>query len=321
MTPMTGQSVSTAVATRETGPTAMIEQYRDDIATVLPTHIRPDTWVRLAVGALRRDPKLTQAANEDPASLMRSVLHAARLGLEPGTEEYYLTPRRVKNKETNRYQWSVLGIPGYQGLVDLMYRAGVAKSVVVETVHDADVFVWRPGAYDDQTPKRWEGPQTRPYHDIDWDLDDRGGLRLVYAYAIMDGGATSKVVVLNRGAINKIKESSDSADSQYSPWNKHEESMWLKSAARQLAKWVPTSPERVAATPVHVPSERPVAAALPSGAPMPAGSLDESEPPHYGPPDDEGPVDAELVEEPPAEPDGWPDVPAPGSGSSRRRAS
>jgi recombination protein RecT len=292
---MTTQTVSTALAKQETSASAMVEQYRDDFAAVLPTHIRPDTWVRLAVGALRRDVELKKAADADPYSLMSALLHAARLGLEPGTEEYYLTPREVKGKP------SVLGIPGYQGLVDLMYRAGVAQSVVVEVVYADDLFIWTPGKVDDQQPPRWAGGMERPYHDINWDSEDRGALRLAYAYAVMRGGAISKVVVLNKAAIKKIKESAKGANSPYSPWNKHEPSMWLKSAARQLAKWVPTSPERVGVTPVKVESERPT----PSGAlpPAPTG-LDESEP-RPANVDENGVVDAEIVDdEPPPDWDG-----------------
>jgi recombination protein RecT len=59
----------------------------------------------------------------------------------------------------------------------------------------------------------------------------------------MKDGATSKVVVLNRSAIDRLKASSQGGDSQYSPWTTNEPAMWLKSAVRQLAKWVPTSAE------------------------------------------------------------------------------
>lgn len=286
MTPMPAQTISNAVATRDNSAQSMVEQYRDDFATVLPTHIRPDTWVRLAVGALRRDVKLREAANNDPASLMQALLHAARLGLEPGSEEYWLTPRREKG------QMKVLGIPGYQGLIELMYRAGAVSSVVVECVYAEDSFTYAPGR------------DERPIHEINWDSDDRGTLRLVYAYAVMKDGATSKVVVLNKAAIAKIKQSSQGSDSAYSPWQQHESSMWMKSAARQLAKWVPTSAERVGGPPVKVESER----REPSSAlsPAPTG-LDESEPdPRHDPATGEV-VDAEIVgdhdfvQEPPAD--------------------
>lgn len=286
MTVMPAQTIGSAVAVQKTTASSMVEQYRDDFATILPSHIRTDTWVRLAVGALRRDVALRNAAENDPASLMQALLHAARLGLEPGSEEYYLTPRKEKG------QMKVLGIPGYQGLVSLMYRAGAVSSVIVECVYAEDHFSYTPGR------------DERPIHEINWDSDDRGELRLVYAYAVMKDGATSKVVVLNKAAIRTIKQSSQGADSPYSPWVKHEPSMWMKSAARQLAKWVPTSAERIGQqTPVKVESERHEPS--PTLPPAPTG-LDESEPAQHDPVTGEV-VDAELVDdadfvpEPPAD--------------------
>lgn len=243
------ETVSSAVAKVDNTPGAMIRTYSKDFTAVLPSHIKPDTWVRLAQGALKkgkqvqigdqRGTELELAALNNPAVFMASLLDAARLGLEPGTEQYYLTPRKVKGR------LEILGIVGYQGYIELMYRAGAISSVIAECVYEQDVFVYRPGALDTETPKRWEGPQKTPFHDIDWDAESRGRLRLVYAYAVMKDGATSKVVVLNRAAINKIKESSQGSNSEYSPWQKHEAAMWLKSAVRQLAKWVPTSAEYI----------------------------------------------------------------------------
>jgi recombination protein RecT len=216
-----------ALAKVEQTPTAMVEKYRDDFAQLLPSHVNVDTWIRLATGALRRDPNLALAARQSPGSFMQALSDAARRGLEPGTEQYYLTPRKVKG------QWEVLGIVGYQGLIELIYRAGAVSSVVAEIVYSGDTFDYQPGRDD------------RPTHRVDWDAADRGALRLVYAYAVMKDGATSKVVVLNRHDIDRIKASSASAGSQYSPWKTHEGAMWLKSAVRQLAKWVPTSAEYI----------------------------------------------------------------------------
>ncbi|ACU71956.1 RecT protein [Catenulispora acidiphila DSM 44928] len=229
-------TASTAVATRDNSPGGMVKSFSADFAMVLPSHIKPETWVRLAQGALKKGKKvklddgstrteLEIAANNNPAVFLSSLLDAARLGLEPGTEQYYLTPRSVKG------QLEILGIVGYQGYIELMYRAGAISSVVAECVYANDAFTYKPGVHE------------RPLHDIDWDLADRGALRLVYAYAVMGDGATSKVVVLNRAAILKIKDSSQGANSNYSPWKTHEPAMWLKSAVRQLAKWVPTSSE------------------------------------------------------------------------------
>lgn len=227
---------SKAVATRESGARALVTQYQGEFAAVVPSHVKPEQWVRLAKGALKRGKKvrgpngqtmteLEIAAVNNPGQFLSSLMDAARLGLEPGTEQYYLTPRKVKG------QLEILGIVGYQGLIELMYRAGAISSVVAECVYGQDEFDYQPGV------------DERPRHRINWDADDRGQLRLVYAYAVMKDGATSKVVVLNRAAIAKIKRTSQGADSDYSPWKTNEPAMWLKSAVRQLAKWVPTSAE------------------------------------------------------------------------------
>lgn len=221
----TTNTVANAVATRDNSPTAMIERYKGDFALMLPSHVNADQWARVAIGALRRDEKLMQAAQQSPATLMAALSTAARLGLEAGTEQYYLTPR--KNKGRNE----ILGITGYQGLVELMYRAGAVSSVIAEVVYAGDEFDYQPGR------------DERPTHRIDWDAEDRGDLRLVYAYAVMRDGATSKVIVLGRAGIERIKKSAQGADSAYSPWKTNPEAMWLKSAVRQLAKWVPTSAE------------------------------------------------------------------------------
>lgn len=206
-------------------PAQLIAKHSDDLASVLPSHVKAPVWIRVAQGAVRRDKKLMEAAAASPNSLMVSLLNAARLGLEPGTEEFYLTPRKVKGRP------EVLGIVGYQGIVEMMYRAGAVASVIAENVYERDEFDYQPGR--DELPR----------HVIDWDSEDRGKLRLVYAYARLHNGAVSKVVVLNRAEVMKIKRSAQGSDSDYSPWNTNEPAMWLKSAVRQLRKWVPTSAE------------------------------------------------------------------------------
>ena len=258
------ETVSNAIATRDNSPGALVQRYHQDFADVLPTHVKPETWVRLAVGALRRDPKVAEAAGNNTGAFMAALLTAARLGLEPGTEQFYLVPQSPRKGAPKE----ILGITGYQGLVELMYRAGAVASVIVEAVRENDKFSYVPGR------------DERPIHEIDWDVDDRGKLKLVYAYAIMKGGATSKVVVLNRSRINEIKSKSASARSDYSPWTTSEEAMWLKSAARQLAKWVPTSAEYIRE---QLRAVRDVAAERPQVAPAQAAQQI---------PNEAGPVDS-----------------------------
>jgi recombination protein RecT len=204
----------------------LIKQYKGELVASLPSHLQEkgQGWMSSALAAARRDPNLMQAVMANPASFINALSEAAQLGLMPGTPEYYLTPRKVKGN------WEVLGITGYQGDVELMYRAGAVSSVIVEAVHEGDTFEYVPGLHD------------RPIHHIDH-FGDRGELKGAYAYAIMKDGATSKVVVANKVRIQRAIDASPTAHSDYSPWKKDPASMYLKTAAHDLAKWVPTSAE------------------------------------------------------------------------------
>jgi len=298
MSTPTQNATASAVARRDNTAGALVQQYRADFTSVMPTHLKPEAWVRIAVGALKKGKRqqdgryeLEVAAMNNPGVFLAALLDAARLGLEPGTEQYYLTPRKVKG------QLEILGIVGYQGIIELMYRAGAISSVVAEVVYERDQFDFQPGR------------DSIPRHEIDWDTDDRGGLRLVYAFARMRDGATSKVVVMNRAAIARVKESSQGASSEYSPWVKHEPAMWLKSAVRQLAKWVPTSAEYVAhaaARQSETPDLTPPAALT---APLPPESVNRSTGEVL---DSEIVIDGETDAEPePQDPDepSWPATP------------
>jgi recombination protein RecT len=271
---MSAETVNKAVATRN-GVEVVVETNRGILTELLPSHVKHETWMAVVFGSLRKNPELRDAATKNPGSLMNALATSARLGLDPGTEQYYLTPRKTKTGP------EVLGIVGYQGIVELIYRAGAVSSVVVEVVRERDSFRYVPGRDD------------RPVHEINWDADDRGKLRLVYAYAVMKDGATSKVVVLNRRDIEHIKTYSKGADSQYSPWRTNEPAMWLKSAARQLGKWVPTSSEYIreqlrAARDVAAEPPRPLAQ---GGGPAPVADM-------TGAREVPTTVDAELVDEP-----------------------
>lgn len=217
---MTESKTSQAVAQREEGPGAMVAKYRTDFATVLPSHVNADQWVRVAQGIMRRNPTLAKVAQKNPGSFLSAMLDCARLGLEPG-DTYHLVP----------FGNEVVGIPDYTGEIELMYRAGEVVSVTAEVVRANDTFEWVPGEME------------RPHHRVDWFAADRGELVGAYAYATMRSGATSRVVVMSRADIEKVKAVSKTASRSDSPWKQWEDRMWLKTVCHQLRKWVPTSAE------------------------------------------------------------------------------
>ncbi|TCO64362.1 recombinase RecT [Actinocrispum wychmicini] len=220
------QTVTAAVAQRDNGAQALIAKYRTDFAQVLPSHLRPTTFVRLSQGLLRRNVKLAEAAERNPASFLAALLECARLGHDPGTDQFALVPFNDRKRNTVE----VVGIEQYQGVIERMYRAGAVRSVKAEVVRAADPFEYAPDVMD------------RPGHKPNW-FADRGELIGVYAYAEFFDGSTSRVVMMNRETVMAHKAKSRGATSEDSPWQAWEESMWLKTAVHELEKWVPTSSE------------------------------------------------------------------------------
>lgn len=156
----------------------------------------------------------------------------------------------------------VEGWEGYKGLIERMYRSGRVASVVAEVVYEKDEFTYEPGPGAIPAHKPYDGP------------GDPGRLVKVYAYAQMVTGAISRVAVLRERDVDKHRSMSKGADKPTSPWVRTPEKMWLKSAVKDLSAWVPLSIEWQAA-----PSVASVAPPVPE---------DDAE--------DEGPIDAELVD-------------------------
>lgn len=294
------QTIGNAIVQRDeqqaNTPRAMVMQYREEFTRVLPSHLRTEgeqeAWLRLAVGALKtgrmtgREYDLEIAARNNPHAFMQALRKAASLGLQPGSESFYLTPRKVRGR------LEILGITGYQGIIELMYRAGYVASVVCEVVHEKDRFVFSPGR------------DERPLHEVDWFAEDRGPVVGAYGYAIMHGGVTSRVVVLSEAQIQEIrKKFSQGSDSEYSPWQTNPDAMRLKTVVRRLKAWVPTSVEIRGQN--GIPVIPAAAAADLSAAPHPGvGQLPIPPAEQADPTDSDEPVDAEIVEpEPPAEPE------------------
>ncbi len=216
---MTGKTVGNAVAQQDQnqGLQDLIIKYQDDYAKVLPQHVDAAHWVRLAQGLLRRNQDLARVAAGNPGSFMSALLECARLGHEPGTENFALVA----------FGNEVTGIEQYQGEIERMYRAGAVQAVICEVVRKNDLFMWQPGE--------------RPNHDADWfaRAETRGELVGVYAYAVLNGGGISKVVVMGHEEVAKHREVARTDVM----WRKWPEAMWRKTAIHELEKWVPTSAE------------------------------------------------------------------------------
>lgn len=247
---MTAQTVSNAVAERDqqVGPIKFMWSKRSHLATVLPASIDVEMFLGTAAGALYGNKLLMEYATANPESLFIALIECATLGHRPGTDEYYLTPRKDHGRG------KVLGIEGYKGVIERMYRSGAVASVVVREVCAEDPFRYVEGV--DEVPAHEVGGRGRTGADFfgaDGDRQ-RGAMVGAYSYARLLTGAVSRVVILRKKDVLAARDAGGYKPADgYSPWNKMDagpdepqfqgRSMWWKTAAKRLEPWVPTSSE------------------------------------------------------------------------------
>lgn len=280
----------------------MVARYEPEFALVLPPSLSPAMFVRLAQGKLRTDDKLRSAAERNPMSLFSSLMECARLGHEPGTNEFALVPFRNKDAPGGV---EVVGMEQYQGTIERMLNTGVVMSVKAELVYELDLF-------DPHDEEPFRPPTHQPAFYLDpegskrnaWFIpaSARGAMIGVYAYAVMEGGAISRVVKMPQEEVMKHKAVARTKTFWEGPW---EPDMWIKTAVHKLETWVPTSAEQARRR-----VERLNAGAQPATVTPPRQT--PGDPTQTGGRDDSGPhsqpdaVDAEVVhdsQEPPPNPD------------------
>jgi recombination protein RecT len=187
--------------------------------TLLPADLDVDVFAGCAASAMYKNPKLAEAAMRAPESLLVALRDCARLGHQPGTDEYALTIRGG----------AILGIEQYQGVIHRMFNAGAVKAVHAEVVTNAE-----------RLERRDPLPPVHHVPDDDWmNRDVRvENLKGVYAYAVLDSGAISRVVVMGRAQVEAHRNAAMTKMIWDGPFGV---SMWLKTACHELEKWVPTS--------------------------------------------------------------------------------
>lgn len=247
---------------------------------LLPAHIPLPAFTSAAGAALYKSNKLMSGAINDPEAFLIALREAAMLGHLPGTDHYWLTPRRSKGRD------SVLGIEGYQGIVERMYRSGGVLSVHAEVVRETDTFM------------PYAGPNGRPLHEyggkrgVFSKRSERGEVIGVYGYAILPGGVPSQIVLLSIEDLHEIRAANPFSKDENSPWVLWPIPMFKKSALRRLEPYVPVSAayrETMAQAQAYVAAAAPVA--------MPALNAEETAPPEQA---DNGEVqEGEVV--PPAD--------------------
>uniref|UniRef100_A0A6H2A352 Putative DNA recombination protein n=1 Tax=viral metagenome TaxID=1070528 RepID=A0A6H2A352_9ZZZZ len=204
-----------AVTTKEDPIYQMLANYKTAIASVLPKHLTPEKFLRIAYQAIHKVPKLRSC---NSLSLINAIIEASILGLEVGRTAHLIP---FKDQATL--------IIDYKGMIELAHRSDKVESTPLKAVYENDLFEYAEGTdrYIKHKPAR----------------DKRGKLSAAYAIVNFKGGGYDFEVVLPED-IESVKKRSPGAKKADSPWNTEDEPMmWAKTAMRRLAKRIPQCPE------------------------------------------------------------------------------
>jgi recombination protein RecT len=194
------------------------EAFRSAVSKALPRHLPPDRFIRVALTALMRTPKLAEC---DQASFFQALLSLSQMGLEPDGRRAHLIPFENRKRGVTECQLIV----DYKGLVDLAMRSGAISHIHADVVCEHDEFEFDKGVL--------------VHHRINF-REDRG--RIFATYAIVrfkDGG--EKCEVMTRSEVEAVRARSRAATN--GPWVTDWAEMAKKTAFRRLSKWLPLSSE------------------------------------------------------------------------------
>lgn len=220
---------------------AAIERQTSMLDAILPSHVDRRRFAAMTLQALKDTPKLLEcfATQEGGESFILAVSQAAIVGLEPNTptEECWILPRNVKDRQTQQWRQEAELSIGYRGLLKLARRTGNVRYAGAEVVYENDEFDWHRGLAGDHLHHR---PAT----------GDRGPLAFAYALVRFHAGdpvfeVLSAAQVHDRRASSESWKRDQKNSTTYSPWSQpHKvDRMWRKSAVRAVFPYLDYSVE------------------------------------------------------------------------------
>lgn len=201
---------------------------KKQLSMAIPKHMSVDRLLRVAMTALRVNPKLMECTQQ---SLLACVMGCAQLGLEPEPflGQAYLIPFK-KNKKGQDGKWQSTMecqlIPGYRGYIALARRSGELQSLSAQVVYENDEFDLRFGLEEKLDHRPAEG--------------DRGEVKGAYVVFRYKDGIHS-FDYMSKEDIDKIRERSKSKDD--GPWVTDYPEMAKKTVIRRHVKVAPLSVE------------------------------------------------------------------------------
>jgi recombination protein RecT len=213
-----------AVVKQEKQPTTLkdllsTEKLKMAVASALPKHLKPERFIRIAITALTRNPKLQRCTQE---SFFQCLLDLSALGLEPDGRRAYLIPY-----EDNRSQTVICQLQlDYKGIVELVRRSGEVSNIHADVVCENDTFdyMFGSGGFLRHKPA----------------IANRGKVTCCYSFVRMKDGSED-FDVMNVEDVEAIRKRSRS--SRNGPWVTDWNEMAKKTIFRRQSKWLPLSPE------------------------------------------------------------------------------
>jgi len=194
--------------------------FHRQIMRVLPKHLPPNRFIRVALTAIQRNPDLLKC---DKESFFNCLLSLTELALEPDGRRAHLIPFWSEKRKTYECQLII----DYKGYVDLITRPGKGNDVstiYADVVYEHDDFSFNRGIVEK--------------HIIDLHKTDKERGKVIGAYTIirMKDGAM-KCEVMNVEAIAKVRARSKA--SAKGPWVSDENEMRKKTVLRRSIKTMP----------------------------------------------------------------------------------
>lgn len=226
MTTDTEGSRELTVAKRVAGALHKMEpEYR----AVLPAHIRPEAFIRVAQTAIQMNEDL-QACT--PKSLMAACTKLAEIGLQPDGEAAAIVAYNVKvskRGQPDRWEKQAKPMPMVAGIRDLVRRSGQVKDWKVRIVRKGDFF------------EHLDGDVESLVHRSAY--DDEAPITHVYSIAYLESGEISRHV-MTISAVERIRMRSRSPDR--GPWATDYPEMVKKTCLRQHSKSLPKAKDDLA---------------------------------------------------------------------------
>ncbi|MDC1300015.1 recombinase RecT [bacterium] len=198
----------------------ILQKSKEQIAAALPSHLKPERMMRIALTELRKNPGLTRC---NPTSVIAGIIQSSQLGLEIGSGlgQAYLIPFK---KECSL-------VIGYQGMIDIAYRSNKIKDLRAYVVRKSDYFRFK-------VTQAGEELTFEPNFEKSLTEATAENTFCVLAQAtLVTGGTVSRIV-----PVSEIEKTRTRSKSQ-NVWRDNWEAMALKTGIRRLYKMLPKSIE------------------------------------------------------------------------------